>query len=69
MYGVHTAAVKMQRNPVYGVHMAAESVKMQLNPVYGVQTHQQSEDDTYYTVGGDGPNDVPPRNDYVSTNH
>ena len=86
MYGVHTAAVKMQRNPVYGVHMAAESIKMQRNPVYGVhtaavkmqhtpvygvQTHQQSEDDTYYVNDGDGPNDLPPLYDYiyVSTNH
>ena len=60
-------SVKMQLNPVYGVHTAA--VKMQHTPVYGVHTHQQSEDDTYCTVDGDGPNDPPPRYDYVSTNH
>ena len=49
--------------------MAAEPVQMQLNPVYGVQTHQQSEDDTYYVNDGDGSNDDPPQYDYVFTNH
>ena len=71
VYGVPTVAepVKMQPNPVYGVPTVAEPVKMQPNPVYGVHTHQQSENDPYYTMDGDGPNDDPPSYEYVSTNH
>ena len=43
-------SIDMKTNPVYGDHTAAEPVQIESNPVYGVQTHQQSEDDTYYNI-------------------